>query len=476
MSHEDNHAQLFLASLLFVPQIKTGQEILAAQTLMGEALKYVDDSHFVDTQLRELWRVLRDLHAAGTILTPAAVVSSLKDKIGRESFGKLLSELLVDKRPLVTGPHNLKFHAAGMIESSRKLYLQTRLLEFITRLDAESSLDVMADLSDLSARIAVKQLEQEPLPIDQCLDDTIAELERRVGGGIGAARWGIATLDSMFDRGIEPSDLVIIAGRPGSGKTAFCLQLAALHVREGKKILFASVEMATHQLIQRMWSSESGIPIRRLFGKEYEFRSEKAGRAGDTIRSWRDRLWVLQAENRFENLASTIRLYRQQHGIDGVVIDFVGLLRTSNRYEKRHLEVGQYAVQLKQLCNSLGLYVILVSQLNRDSVQQGEYSRPRMSQLYESGGLEQAADLILFTYQDRERTQTDGEKKPITLWCEKNRFEEPQRGALAWFVGATQHIVDAPERAHEGGLDTSGPLYYNETRQSRFEGASSSPF
>ena len=406
------------------------------------------------------------MNQQGLEFTPATIISCLG--IERDKYKEALNDLLITRRPMVASAANWRYYAELMIEQSRVVYLQSRLMEFQARLEHESSDAVLPDITNLMTKIAVRQMRDSPIPIDECLDRVVRDLESREIGQQVPARWGLRTLDDLFPRGIEPGDLVVVGGRPGQGKTAFALQLTAHNVAAGKKVLFMSLEMTAISLVKRLWAHVSQVPINALYGPNYEWRSATAQRSADDLRTWRDRLWVLPAENQFERLASTISLYRRQHGIDGVVVDYLGLIRSSRIAEKRYLEVAHYSHELNYMCKSLGLWCVMVSQLNRDQEGSGRFNRPGMQRLRESGDVEQDADVILMAYQDRERTEQDQGRRPITIWIEKHRHEDPQRGALAWFVGSTQHIVDAPERSCESGLDAPESLSYSDKDNSRF--------
>jgi replicative DNA helicase len=221
---------------------------------------------------------------------------------------------------------------------------------------------------------------------------------------------GIPSGLKLFDRmttGFQNADLILIAARPSQGKTALALNIAANVVLEEKKpVLFFSLEMTRNALMDRLISSEAKVNLKEIrtgyFDNKYWTRITNAtARFSDSplfIVDWSN-LSVLSARSISRQLAS--RLKREQKELALVVIDYLQLMRGSGRSENRQQEVSEISRGLKGLARDLNIPVIALSQLSRRSEDKGRAdNRPMLSDLRESGALEQDADLVAFIHRE----------------------------------------------------------------------------
>lgn len=225
--------------------------------------------------------------------------------------------------------------------------------------------------------------------------------------GIGT---GLIQLDEKIG-GLKPGDFVIIAARPAMGKTAFALEFAS-HVAKKNTVAFYSIEMPSEQLIQRMISTDALIKINN-FNQVQNLTSDQQMRmevALDNIKKLN--FWIDDTPGiKLNELVWKARKLNSMQKIDLIIIDYLQLIETDNYRENRQLAVTQISRTLKQLARELKIPVVALSQLSR-RVEQRENKKPQMSDIRESGAIEQDADLIMFLY--REDYYKEKEDQPIS--------------------------------------------------------------
>ena len=261
----------------------------------------------------------------------------------------------------------------------------------------------------------------EPVSIRESAKTFIKELERRVesGGGITGLETGFEDLDEIT-AGLHPADLVIVAGRPSSGKTTLAMNLVEqASVRDGKPSMVFSLEMPAAHLTERMTAAIGRISLQSLrTGKLEEDDWPKISRAVGMIN---DAPVVIDDSSGLtisELRARARRTARKMGGLSLVVVDYLQLMAGDG--ENRNLEVADISRGLKGLAKELNCPVIAISQLNR-SVEQRSNKRPMMSDLRDSGAVEQDADLILFVYRDEVYNDDSPDKGTAEIIIGKQR-------------------------------------------------------
>lgn len=228
---------------------------------------------------------------------------------------------------------------------------------------------------------------------------------------------GISTLDRIIG-GLYKSDLIILGARPGMGKTAFALNIARnVAFNSGKTVCFFSLEMSRDQLAQRMLSSEAGIPSEKLRNGELEDDEwTRLAQAGDN----------LSKTNIYFDETSSITVpkmkakLRRMPKVDLVVVDYLGLMKSERNIDNRVQEVSEITRNLKIMAKDLGIPVIACAQLSRGTEAKGKSHKPALSDLRDSGSIEQDADIVLFLYRD---TYYDNEKADDEDRADPNKSE-----------------------------------------------------
>lgn len=208
---------------------------------------------------------------------------------------------------------------------------------------------------------------------------------------------GIGELDRMIT-GLNKSDLIILGARPGMGKTSFALNIVRnVAVNTGRTVCFFSLEMTRDQLAQRMLSSEAGIKSEKLrTGELDEDEWTRLAQAGDTLS---------KADIYFDETSSITvpemkAKLRRMKKVDLVVIDYLGLMHSARQIDNRVQEISEITRNLKIMAKELKVPVIACAQLSRGTEAKGKSHKPALSDLRDSGSIEQDADIVLFLYRD----------------------------------------------------------------------------
>ena len=230
--------------------------------------------------------------------------------------------------------------------------------------------------------------------------ETFAVIEERSkrGGTLTGLSTGLSKLDELTD-GLHNGELFIGAARPGVGKTALAVCIARHVAQTGTPVFFYSAEMPAQTLMIRMLSGTSGIDSHKLrrgavFGSSWTLLARAAESIGSIPLFIDDGANVTPAE-----LRATARRVRVEHGIGLLIVDYLQLMKANGRYETREREVAEISRTLKGIAMELSIPVIGLSQLNR-KIEDRQDKRPLLSDLRESGAIEQDADVIAFIYRD----------------------------------------------------------------------------
>lgn len=252
------------------------------------------------------------------------------------------------------------------------------------------------------------------MPIRQVVINTLENIERasKTKGNVTGIPTGFTDLDYKTS-GLQNSDFILIAARPSMGKTAFVLNIAQyMAFKKDKAVAIFSLEMSREQLMNRLLSMESKVDSQHLRtgnlkDDEWSKLIESAGMIGESRLMIDDTPGISIGEMR-----SKCRKYKLEHGLDIIIIDYLQLMSGSGRgSESRQQEISDISRSLKALARELHVPVIALSQLSR-AVEQRPDHRPMLSDLRESGAIEQDADVVMFIYRD-DYYNHDTEKKGI---------------------------------------------------------------
>ncbi|WP_411887372.1 replicative DNA helicase [Hydrocarboniphaga effusa] len=256
---------------------------------------------------------------------------------------------------------------------------------------------------------------------------------RRESGQLIGAPTGLKPLDDRLGGLVGPK-LIIIAARPATGKTAL-LNLAGVNAaRHGYGGIIESLEMSEDALMIRALAAEAGCNVTKLslgFSEEFNQGAAAYSSIGDIP------LWIDTDTYDLDAICAQIAMHRHRYGIQWAAVDHIGLVQTKQRFGSRNDQMGHISRTLKQLAKRLNIPVIALSQLSRDCEKEGR--RPQMSDLRDSGNLEQDADVVMFLHTPYDKRNEA--RKPVEIGLLKNRG-----GRTGWidgfvFEGATQRIT-----------------------------------
>ncbi|MDP8185280.1 replicative DNA helicase [Phocoenobacter skyensis] len=255
--------------------------------------------------------------------------------------------------------------------------------------------------------ITLQNEEQDVADIGQVFNNILQKMENSSleGNAVSGSPTGIIDLDETTTGG-QPGELIILAGRPSMGKTAFSQGIAkhTLNKFTDKPVIYFSQEMPKEQLLQRFIAMEARVDLQRL-RKATELDDEDwskiAVAMGEIQNNWKNRLLIDDESNLTpQRLRTKARKYSRKYGKPAAIfVDYLQLMRSTSKRENRNLEISDISNSLKALAKELHCPVYALSQLNR-SLEQRHNKRPLNSDLRDSGSLEQDADVILFVYRD----------------------------------------------------------------------------
>jgi len=278
--------------------------------------------------------------------------------------------------------------------------------------------DVFLDSSERAVfEVAKKRVRNEPEHVRKVMEATFEQIEKvaQYKEQVVGLPTGFEKLDRMT-AGMHPGDLIIVAGRPGMGKTAFALNIAvnACSARQDVPAVVFSLEMPKEQLASRMLCAEAHVDASRLrTGRLYREDWPKLMTAVGKISELP--IWVDDTPGlTLMQLRAKARRLKAEQGLGLVIIDYLQLMRSGTRTDSREQEISEISRSLKLLANELSIPLIAVSQLNRGvETRGGKDKRPQLSDLRESGAIEQDADTILFIYREEVYNREDASNKGI---------------------------------------------------------------
>jgi replicative DNA helicase len=281
----------------------------------------------------------------------------------------------------------------------------------------------------------------EYVPIRQVVMNALEKIERasRQKGNVTGIPTGFLDLDRQT-AGMQPSDLILIAARPSMGKTAFVLNIAQnVAFREHMCVAIFSLEMSKEQLVNRMFSLESRVDAQalrtgNLSDADWEKLVEGAGIIGESELIIDDTPGISISE-----LRSKCRKYKLEHDLKIVIIDYLQLMTGSGgrASDSRQQEISDISRSLKALARELGVPVVALSQLSR-AVEQRPDHRPMLSDLRESGAIEQDADVVMFIYRDDYYNKDTDLKGISEIIIAKQRNGPVGTIQLAWLAEYTK--------------------------------------
>jgi replicative DNA helicase len=372
---------------------------------------------------RRLFRAMSALTEQRTVIDHITLRDELMRRGELESAGGLeyLGEL-VDAVPTAA---NLEFHARIVRDKA----ILRRLIESATAIvteayDGKSTANELLDSAESRIfHISQQRGDEGFTRIKEMLWPTMERIEtlQKSGKAITGVPSGFADLDSLTS-GFQPSELVVVAARPSMGKTAFCLNIASNASLEGQGVAIFSLEMSKEALVHRMLTAMARVDSQRVRqGSLRDFDFTQLARAAGILQScpiWIDDTPALT----LLEMRSKARRLKAENDIRMVVVDYLQLMRSPEHAENRVQEISDISRSLKALARELEIPVVALSQLSRASEQRGGERKPILSDLRDSGAIEQDADLVIFIHRAEYYDREDESKRGMAeIMLSKNR-------------------------------------------------------
>src|SRR5690554_1608104 len=375
--------------------------MLIEANAVAKAIEVVDDTMFYREANRRIFRAMARLFQKGGVIDPVTLREELQKTEELEAVGGL--EYIAELMDAVPTAANIEYHAKIVRERA----LLRRLIEASSTIirdsyePGERSVEEVLDIAEQRIFQVAQSHEREGFVwIKKILYPTFEKIEQlqAAKGGITGVGTGFPDLDAMTG-GLQKGDLVIVAARPSMGKTAFCMNVG-LHaaITQQTPVAVFSLEMSKEQLVQRMLCSEALVDLGRLLrgrltDDDYVRLAQAAGHL-NSAPIWIDDSGALSV---LEMRAKARRLKADQPELGMIIVDYIQLMHASGHAENRQQEVSEISRGLKALAKELAVPIVALSQLSRAPEQRADH-RPQLSDLRESGSLEQDADLVMFLY------------------------------------------------------------------------------
>ena len=397
--------------------IEAEQSVVGSMIMDKEAIivasEIITGEDFYNKQYGIVFETMVELNDEGKPVDLVTLQNRLKEKDVPPEVSSL--EFVRDLITAVPTSANIKYYANIVAEKAtlRKLIKLNDEISNTCYAGKESLEFILEDTEKKIFNVVQKRNVGEFVPIRQIVMNAMDKIEiaAKNKGSVTGIPTGFIDLDYRT-AGMQPSDLVLIAARPSMGKTAFVLNIAQ-HVafKQNKTVAIFSLEMSKEQLVNRMFSLESNVDAQhlrtgQLSDQEWEKLIESAGVIGRSNLIIDDTPGISISE-----LRSKCRKYKMEHNLSMIIIDYLQLMSGSGRSESRQNEISEISRSLKAVARELSVPVLALSQLSR-AVEQRPDHRPMLSDLRESGAIEQDADVVMFIYRD-DYYHKDSEKKGV---------------------------------------------------------------
>lgn len=398
------------------PLPEAPQDLLAERTVLGSIVYGLDDAltlvrdqlkpaDFYDPRHVAIWRAILDLSTSGSPIDPLSVLAWMREHrqmpFPDQASAFRYVHLDLESYLSVT---SIEYHAKRIIKlSAMRRVIQVAMDVQRAGMATEADPD---EFLDMAATNMGQALVRDEKPAAQAMSEIVSPVYQQIieaknrGGGIVGQSTGFLAVDRLV-QGLQRTDLVVLAARPAMGKSALAMTIALNIAKAQEPVLAFSLEMGKDQLVQRLLAAEARVPLTALRQGEFSVDDEVALRdAAGTL--WELPLYIddqpaltpVEVASRAKRLALQLRRSPRV-----IIIDYMQLMAGGVRGQTREQEIGHISRSLKGLAKDLNCTVLALSQLNRSVESRGD-KRPLMSDLRESGSIEQDADQVWFIYRD----------------------------------------------------------------------------
>ena len=406
--------------------------IAAMESLQGEDFFHQSYGMLFDT-------IIEVYNAGEDAMDPVVLTNKLREKNAPAEISDV--NFLLSLMEHVPTSINIKSYCDIVSQKAmlRKIIRMSQSIENDCYKDDEPVSDVMDRIEKEFLALLQNRGVGDFIPIRQVVLNALEKIASaaKMQGSVTGIPTGFTDLDYKM-AGLQPSDLILLAARPSMGKTAFVLNIAQ-HVafHENKCTAIFSLEMSKEQLVNRLFSLESRVDAQKLrTGNLQDFEWQELVEGANIIAG--SPLIIDDTPGiSISEMRSKCRKFKQEQGLDLIIIDYLQLMSGSGKSVSRQQEVSDISRALKGLARELNVPVIALSQLNR-GVEQRDDKRPMMSDLRDSGAIEQDADVVMFIYRDDYYNKDTDRKNISEIIIAKQRNGPVGTTELAWLPQYTK--------------------------------------
>ena len=423
--------------------VEAEQSVIGAMMIDQEAITVASElltsEDFYQKQYGVLFDAMTGLYSEGKPVDTVTLQNRLKEMDVGPELASL--ELIRDLITAVPTSANVRYYAQ-IVQDKATLRRLIRVNEEIANTcygGKEKVEDILEDTEKRIFQVLQKKSTDDFVPIKDIVLKALDKIEMasRNKGSVTGLATGFIDLDYKTS-GFQPSDLILVAARPSMGKTAFVLNIAEyMAFRNNATVAIFSLEMSKEQLVNRLFSLESRVDAQllrngNLSDTDWANLIEGAGIIGRSNLIIDDTPGISVSE-----LRSKCRKYKLEHNLDIVMIDYLQLMQGGKKSESRQQEISDISRSLKEIARELQVPVVALSQLSR-AVEQRPDHRPILSDLRESGAIEQDADVVMFLYRE-DYYNKDTERKDVAeVIIAKQRNGPIGTVELAWLPQYTK--------------------------------------
>ena len=305
--------------------------------------------------------------------------------------------------------------------------------ELISKSYEESEVEsIISTVEDKIYKVINSKESEDIIDMGQSVEKVLTRIENNYcnGGKILGNTTGFKEIDNTIS-GLQKGDFIIVAARPSMGKTAFALNIGQ-HASKGASVGIFSLEMTTEQLMERLISSRSLVEFGKIkTGKLDEAEFRKITDAANVLA--KRKIFIDDKSTNLSDIKAKCRNLKIKEGLDVVIIDYLQLIEISDKTNSREQEIAKISRELKKLAKKLEITIVALSQLSRAPEQRTDH-KPILSDLRESGSIEQDADVIFMLYRDEYYNKESEEKNIAELIINKNRNGETKTIKLGWIA------------------------------------------
>ncbi|MEE1196851.1 MAG: replicative DNA helicase [Lachnospiraceae bacterium] len=423
--------------------IEAEQSVIGSMLMGREAVMAASEilaaDDFYQQQYGIIFESMVELFNEGKPVDVVTLQNRLKEKDVPPEISNM--EFVRDLLEAVPTSANVKYYA-NIVKDKATLRKLIRVNEEIANecyLGKEKTVDILADTEKKLFNLLMQQNTGDYVPIRQVVLNALDTIEKasKTTGSVTGVPTGFTDLDYQT-AGLQPSDFILVAARPSMGKTAFVLNIAQhIAFRCKKAVSIFSLEMSKEQLVNRLFALESRVDSQKirtgnLNDDEWSRLIEGAGVVGESKLIIDDTPGISIGE-----LRSKARKYKIDHDIGIIIIDYLQLMSGNGKSDSRQQEVSDISRSLKALARELNIPVVALSQLSR-AVEQRPDHRPMLSDLRESGAIEQDADVVMFIYRDDYYNKDSEEKGIAEIIVAKQRNGPIGTVKLVWLPNYTK--------------------------------------